>query len=241
MTLRPLAFALALAAAPMALSTAAFAQDASFRATTLNLSAFGETAARPDIASITTGVQVKAPTAAEAMRQNAERMSAVVATLKARGIAERDIQTSGLNLSPQYVYENNKPPRPDGYQAANQVTVTVRDLTKLGQAVDAVVAAGANEINGIGFGLAAPGPVEDASRRAAVAALTAKANLYAQAAGYKIARLISLSESGGYTPQPPQPKYMVRAMAADSGQSTPVEGGELKVRIDVQAAYELVK
>jgi len=238
MILRPLAFALALAAAPMALSTAAHAQDASFRATTLNLSAFGETAARPDIASITTGVQVKAPTAAEAMRQNAERMSAVVATLKARGINERDIQTSGLSLSPQYVYEQNKPPRPDGYQASNQVTVTVRDLARLGQAVDAVVAAGANEINGIGFGLASPGPVEDASRRAAVVALTAKANLYAQAAGYKIARLISLSESGGYTPQPPQPKYMARALASDS---TPVEGGELKVRIDVQAAYELVK
>ncbi len=241
MTLRPLAFALALAAAPMALSTAAHAQDASFRATTLNLSAFGETAARPDIASITTGVQVKAPTAAEAMRQNAERMSAVVATLKARGVAERDIQTSGLNLSPQYVYEQNKPPRPDGYQASNQVTVTVRDLTRLGQAVDAVVAAGANEINGVAFGLSAPGPVEDASRRAAVAALTAKANLYAQAAGYKIARLISLSESGGYTPQPPQPKFMVRAMMADGAESTPVQGGELKVRIDVQAAYELVK
>ena len=241
MTLRPLAFALALAAAPMALSTAAHAQDASFRATTLNLSAFGETAARPDIASITTGVQVKAPTAAEAMRQNAERMSAVVATLKARGVAERDIQTAGLNLSPQYVYEQNTPPRPDGYQASNQVTVTVRDLTRLGQAVDAVVAAGANEINGVAFGLSAPGPVEDASRRAAVAALTAKANLYAQAAGYKIARLISLSESGGYTPQPPQPKFMVRAMMADGAESTPVQGGELKVRIDVQAAYELVK
>jgi uncharacterized protein YggE len=241
MTLRPLAFALALAAAPMAISTAARAQDASFRATTLNLSAFGETAARPDVASITTGVQIKAPTAAEAMRQNAERMSAVVAVLKARGIAERDIQTSGLNLSPQYVYEQNKPPRPDGYQASNQVTVTVRDLTRLGQAVDAVVAAGANEINGVAFGLSAPGPVEDTSRRAAVAALTAKANLYAQASGYKIARLISLSESGGYSPQPPQPKYMVRAMMSDGAESTPVQGGELKVRIEVQAAYELVK
>ena len=241
MQFRTLAFALAVAAAPMALSTAAFAQDASFRATTLNLSAFGETAARPDIASITTGVQVKAPTAAAAMAQNAAKMSAVVATLKARGIADRDIQTSGLNLAPQYVYEQNKPPTPDGYQASNQVTVTVRDLTKLGQAVDAVVAAGANEINGVAFGLSAPGPIEDASRRAAVTALTAKANLYAQAAGYKIARLISLSESGGYTPQPPQPKLFARAMLADSGASTPVEGGELKVRIDVQAAYELVK
>jgi uncharacterized protein YggE len=241
MTLRPLAFALILAAAPMALAAPAFAQDASFRATTLNLSAFGETAARPDIASITTGVQVKAPTAAEAMRQNAERMNAVVAALKARGVNERDIQTSGLSLSPQYFYEQNKPPRPDGYQASNQVTVMVRDLGKLGQAVDAVVAAGANEINGIGFGLSNPGPVEDASRRAAVAALTAKANLYAQAAGYRIARLISLTETGGYTPQPPQPKFMARAMMADSAQSTAVEGGELKVRVDVQAAYELVK
>jgi uncharacterized protein YggE len=239
MNVRSLAVALALAAAPMAVASGAAAQDAQFRATTLSLSAYGETAARPDLATITTGVQVKAATAAEAMRQNADQMSRVVATLKARGIADRDIQTSGLNLSPQYIYENNQPPRLDGYMASNQVTVTVRDLARLGQAADAVVAAGANQINGIGFGLANPTPVEDQSRKAAVEALTAKANLYAQAAGYRVARLVSLSESGGYTPQPPQPKF-VRAMAADAG-STPIEGGELKVRVDVQASYELVK
>ncbi len=148
--------------------------DTVFRATTLSLSAFGETRIAPDQATITLGVSVQAPTAAAAMAQNRTRMNATIAALKAQGIAERDIQTSGLNLNPQYVYEQNKPQRLTGYQAANDVTITVRDLAKLGTVVDAVVAAGANQINGIAFGLANPRAAEDAARKAEVQARAAK-------------------------------------------------------------------
>lgn len=218
----------------------ASAADTVFQATTLSLSAFGEVRRAPDTATITLGVQTDGATAAEALRQNAVRMNQVIAALKRGGVEARDIQTSGLSLSPQYVYQENLPPRLTGYQASNQVTITVRDLAGLGQAVDAAVNAGASNVGGIAFGLEDSAAAEDAARLAAVKALQAKADLYARATGYRIARLVTLSEGGGYAPPPPMP---VLAMAArmDKAESTPVEAGELKVRIDVNATFELVR
>ncbi len=213
--------------------------DTVFKATILSLAASGEVSRKPDMATISTGVQTEAPTAAEALRLNAVRMNQVIAALKRGGIADRDIQTSGLSLNPQYVYQENLPPKLTGYQASNQVTIVVRDLTRLGSAVDAVVGAGANTVGGISFGLQNSDAAEDAARLDAVQALQAKANLYAGAMGYRVARLINLSEGGGYSP--PQPMPMMAMARADKAESTPVEAGELKVRIDVNATFELVR
>ena len=177
----------------------AHAEDAAFRATTFNLSASGETKVTPDLATITLGVQTDAPTAAGALSGNAAQMNKVVAALKKAGIADRDIQTSGLNVNPQYVYVENQPPKLNGYQASNQVTIQVRDLAKLGTTVDATVNAGATNVGGISFGLQNPQAAEDAARLDAVKALQAKAD------------------------------------------SSPVAAGELNVRIDVSATYELAK
>jgi uncharacterized protein YggE len=237
----PIALAGVLLAAAAALP--AFAQsapDAAFRATTLNLSATGETKIAPDMATITLGVQNDAPTAAAALSANAAQMNKVVAALKKAGVAERDIQTSNLNVNPQYVYEQNQPPKLNGYQASNQVTIQVRDLAKLGQTVDATVNAGATNVGGISFGLQNPQAAEDAARQDAVRTLQAKADLYAKATGYKVVRLVNIGEGGGYTPAPPMPMFAMAAkrMEADS---SPVSGGELKVRIDVSATYELAK
>ncbi|HEX7887662.1 MAG TPA: SIMPL domain-containing protein [Phenylobacterium sp.] len=217
------------------------AADTMFRATTLNLSAYGETKVAPDMASITLGVMTEGKTAVEAMQANAGRMGAVVASLRKAGISDKDIQTSNLNLNPQYRYQENQPPQLVGYQASNNVTVTVRDLKKLGPAVDATVSAGANQVQGISFGLQDPTTAENAAREAAVKALGAKADLYARATGYKVSRLVSLSEGGGYAPQPPMPMamYAKRGEMADAG--TSISGGELKVRIDVSALYELTR
>ena len=227
---------LMLAATTPALALSADA-DAAFHATTLNLQAYGDAKAAPDMASITLGVTTQAPTAAEAMRLNAQRMTAIVTSLRGQGLGERDIQTSNLSLGAQYVYVQNQPPKLSGYQAANDVSVTVRDLTKLGPVIDAVSAAGANQINGISFGLKDPLSAQDEARRAAVKALTAKAELYAQATGYRIVRLINLSEGGGQQPMQPRPVFAMAKAAAP----TPVEPGELNLRIDVSAVYELGK
>jgi uncharacterized protein YggE len=166
-------------------------------------------------------------------------MSQVMSALQKAGIAAKDIQTSGLNLNAQYQYEQNLPPRLTGYQASNQVTVTVHDLARLGAAVDATVTAGANQVNGISFGLDDPTAAENAARERAVKALQAKADLYARATGYRVGRLVSLSEGGGYSVPPPMPMMMNQmkreAMAAD----TSVSPGELKVRIEVRGLYEL--
>ncbi|WP_298744534.1 SIMPL domain-containing protein, partial [uncultured Brevundimonas sp.] len=98
----------------------------------LNLSAHGEVKAAPDMATIGFGVVTEAPTAAEAMSRNAARMNQVMAALRRAGVAERDVQTSGLNLSAQYDYVQNEPPRLRGYQANNRVTVIINDLDAVG-------------------------------------------------------------------------------------------------------------
>ena len=227
--------ALLLGAAAPALAQS---NDAAFKATTFTLSAYGETQVAPDMATITLGVQTDAATAAEALKANGARMNQVMAALKKAGIAARDIQTSNLSLNAQYAYEQNQPPKLTGYQASNQVTITVRDLSKLGAAVDATVSAGANTVNGISFGLANPQAAEDAARLAAVKALQAKAELYGRATGYKAVRLVNLSEGGGYTPAPP-PMPVFAMAKREMADATSISAGELKVRVDVSAVYEV--
>jgi len=234
-----LALAAAAASAGLAQTAPAPAMEATMRAPVFNLSAYGESRVAPDQATISLGVMTEAPSAAAAMAANATRMTQVVAALKKAGIAAKDIQTSGLNLNPQYVYEPNAPPRLSGYQASNQVTVTVRDLAGLGRAVDATVGAGANQVNGISFGLANPAAAEDAARLAAVKALQAKADLYAKATGHRIVRLAQLSEGGGYSAPPPMP--MVAMARMEKADSTPVSPGELVVRIDISGVYEVAR
>ena len=211
-----------------------------FDATTLSLQAYGETKVVPDEATITLGVQTEAPVAAQAMAENAARMTEVTAALHRAGVPDRDIQTSNLSLSAQYVYAANEPAKLTGYQASNDVTITVEDLARLGPAVDAVTAAGANQINGISFGLRDSSAAEDQARLAAVKALRAKAELYAGATGYRVARLINLAEGGGYEPGPVRP-MMMAAQARVQGVPTTVSSGELTVRIDLTGLYELAK
>jgi uncharacterized protein YggE len=235
-----LALVLGAVAAPAAFAQNApggSAADTLFRATTLNLSAYGETKLAPDMATINLGVTTEAATAQAAMQANAARMNKVLASLKQGGIAAKDIQTSQLSIEPQYVYEQNQSPKLTGYRASNQVTVTVRDLSRLGAAVDATVSAGANQVNGVSFGLADPTTAENAAREQAVKALAAKTELYARATGYRVLRLISLSEGGSYAP--PQPVPMMAMSARFKEADTAVSPGEVRVRVDVSGVYEL--
>jgi uncharacterized protein YggE len=190
------------------------------------------------MASVALGVAVTAPTAAEAMKQDAQRMTAVVAALRRLGLTDGDIQTANFSVQAQYAFPPNQQRQLTGYQASNQVTATVRDLDRLGAVLDGVAGAGANEINGVSFALKDPGAAEDAARLRAVAALKAKADLYARATGYALGRLVNLSEGGGYAPAPPRPMAM---MVEGKRIGTPVEAGELDVRIEVNGVYELTR
>ncbi len=209
-------------------------------APSLNLSAYGEVRTAPDMATISFGVVTEASTAAEAMSANAVRMTQVMAALRRAGIAERDVQTSGLNLSAQYDYVQNEPPRLRGYQANNRVTVIINDLTRVGTTADAVVAAGVNQIDGIGFGLKDATAAENQARLIAVRNLQAKAALYAQALGVQLGGIRTLSEGGGYSQPSPQPMFARAEMEMDSAQ-TPVAAGQLTVRIDVTGVYDLTR
>lgn len=202
-----------------------------------SLSAEGEISLVPDIAVLQMGVSAQAPTAAEAVRLNRERMTAALTALKAAGVAAKDIQTSGFNLGPQYAYEPNKPPRLTGYAASNSVTATVREIGRAGAVIDSVTASGANQINGISFDIADRRKAENDARRAAVKALQDKAELYAAATGLHVVRLASLSEGSDAAPQPVRVYAMAR-MSAEAV-ATPVEPGELKVRMVVNGIYEL--
>lgn len=202
--------------------------------TVLSVTAEAEVSRKPDMATITAGVVTDAPTADAALADNARRMSGVMAALKRAGVAERDIQTSQLSVNPQVAYQDGRAPRVTGYQAVNNVTVKLRDMGAVGKTVDALVAQGGNQLNGIGFGLADPDSALDAARADALKKARARADVYASAAGMRVKRIVSISESGDM-PAPPMP-MMAMARAAPE---TPVSPGEISLTARVTVVFEL--
>ena len=156
------------------------------------------------------------------------------------GVATSHIPALGVAIDLAKGDEPYWQPVFNGYQVSNQVVITVRDLKNLGPAIDASVNAGANNASGISLGLSDPSKAEEAARLDAVKALNAKAELYARATGYRIVRIVSLSEGGGYSPPPPMPIVMMAAKR-ESFDSTPVAGGELRVRIDISGVFEMTR
>lgn len=228
--------ALALAACSAAPTASAEAPRAAAR--TLVVAGTGEVAAAPDMALLSVGVQTEAATAAAAMKENAARMNATIARLKARGVAEKDMQTSNLSVGPQYRYDNTgAPPKIVGYQATNMLNVKLRDLAAAGSIIDEAVADGANSLGSLSFAFADSKPLENEARSAAVADAKAKAELLARAAGVALGPVLQIQD--GYAAPPvPLPVYDVRAMAAEA-KTTPVSAGESSVIANVTLVYEI--
>ncbi|TDK26352.1 SIMPL domain-containing protein [Luteimonas aestuarii] len=204
--------------------------------TLLSVSAQAEASRPPDVAALSTGVVTQAPDANAALRANAQQMAKVVAAIRAAGIAERDIQTSGINVHPQYDYRDNQAPTITGYQASNTVNIKVRDIAKVGDVLDALVASGANQVNGPSFTIDQPEAVYDEARRAALEKAQARATMYAQSLGLRVRRIVSISEGGGF--QPPMP--MMKTMAMDARmESTPVSPGETTLSANLDVVFEL--
>jgi uncharacterized protein len=211
--------------------------------TTLSITANGDVTRQPDIAWITAGVQNEAKTAREAVAANARDMAGVMSALKAAGIADKDVQTSNFSLNPRYDYvkEGSTSGRQvlAGYTVSNQVTAKVSKLDALGATLDALVSAGGNTIHGIRFALDNDKPAIDEARRQAMQAAVQRANLYAEAAGYKVTRIVSINESSqSFEPQPKV--FMARAMAAEAS-PTPIASGELTFSASVTVLFELKK
>lgn len=195
----------------------------------------GRVEVAPDMAVVSLGVTTEAKTASEAMTGNSGQLAKVLENLKAAGIAERDLQTSGLSLSPNWNHSANNGPTIQGYIASNQLTVRVRDLASLGTVLDAAIKDGVNTLNGVTFGVENQAPLMDEARKRAVADARHKADLYSLAAGVTLGAVISIAEGGGGGG--PAPMFrMAEAMAAAP---VPVAEGEISIAASVTVVWEL--
>ncbi|MCF2515339.1 SIMPL domain-containing protein [Sphingomonas sp. G124] len=233
------ALALGASAIPMSAVAQTVATLPVLNGTRLDVSATGEVTRVPDLAIISAGVQTLQPTATGAIEENATRMERVRAALKRAGIADKDIQTSSINLNPEYRYENNQPPQLTGYRATNTVNVKFRDLKRSGSILDALVAEGANQISGPNLTIDKPEAAYDEARVKAIAAGQARAELYARALGKRVVRILSVSEGGAFVP-PPMPLAYGRDMVAAAPMAkTEIDPGTQQLQVNISMSFEL--
>lgn len=229
---------LALALAQPAVASAQAVPVQTITGTRLDVAATGEVSRVPDIAVINTGVVTRAATAREAIAQNAAQMQRVVARLRRAGVAERDIQTSAVNLNPEYRYQENQPPVLTGYQVTNQVTVRFRDIEDSGNILDALVAEGANQISGPSLTIDKPEAALDEARLAALTQARARAETYARAIGKRVSRILAISETGGM-PRPYEIMVTGARMAAAQSADTKIVPGEQTLSVTLNVTFEL--
>lgn len=207
-------------------------------ATVLSVSTSAQASATPDIARISAGVVTQAADSNNALRQNATRMAAVLAAVKAAGISASDVQTGAITLNPQYRYAENEPAVITGYQASNSINLKVRDLARLGQVLDALAAQGANQIDGPSFAIDKPEPLYQQARIDALASARAQADTYASQLGLRVRRVVSLSEAG-HGGGMPVPVMAMRASSKAEMMDTPVAAGESQVSVNLDVVFEL--
>ncbi|MDR6757801.1 uncharacterized protein YggE [Mycoplana sp. BE70] len=233
----------AVAAAITALASApALAQEARPREPVITVTGEGHSDVAPDMAIVELGVVKDGKTAREALDANNKAMAEVMKALKDAGIAERDLQTSGFTINPQYHFpqnENgeNKPPVLVGFQVANMLSLRIRDLSKLGAILDQTVTLGVNQTGGIRFTNDKPESAISEARKRAVEDAIAKAKELTQAAGIGLGRVLEMSE----TSYRPQPMPMMRsAMAKDfAAEAVPVAAGETSYSVNVTVTFAL--
>ncbi len=199
----------------------------------------GRVEAAPDMATIILGVTNEAPEAKAAMDATSEAVAQVLDRLSALGLAPRDIQTQRLNLSPVWSGRNASGggrARITGFVASNMVMARVRDIETLGTVLDAVISEGANDFNGLHFGIQDQKPIIEAARKAAVADGIAKAQQLAQAAGVTLGPVVSMAEHGGHTPRP-----MMMEMAAARDNAIPVAAGEMTLTASVSMVFAIAE
>ena len=216
----------------LAFSTPLFAEESEH---TISVTGVGTVTATPDIAEVNLGVTHDARTANEALFRTSEAMREVLEILVKEGVLETDIQTRDLSLFPSF--ENRTPGRPPtviGYRAQNTVAIKIRNIDNLGEILDGVSHAGSNLIQSIQFGLDDSESLMNEARKAAILNARERAELYAQSAGIAVGQVISISESGGFSPSP---RTMARAQMEAMSMDVPVAQGELALRATVHVVY----
>jgi len=204
----------------------------------ITVSGSGEVNAPPDILTLSIGIEAEGRTVALARTEAAAAANRLIDSLKANGVAEKDIQTTSVNIYPQYFYSPNEPPRITAYTASNTLSVKVRDIDRAGKVIDdGVDAAGDTaRLQGIAFGVDDPAPLLKQAREKAVADARSRAEAYAAAAGVNVGDVLSIAETNqSYVP--------VIHYAADdiagSEKSTPIEPGETTVSVNVNVRFAI--
>jgi uncharacterized protein YggE len=232
------------AAVAMALSvplSAAVAQEGAVMAEAMVITVTGEGRVdqAPDMATVSLGVTTEGATAAEALGANSAEIAKVLERLGSAGIEPRDVQTTGLSVNPNWQhYSSGEAPKISGFIANNGVTVRVRALDGLGSVLDAAVQDGANQLNGVEFGLQEPRPSQDEARRRAVADARARAELLAEAAGVKLGAIRSINET--MAAPMPMPAFRMAAEAV-AGAPVPVAAGEVATTANVMIVWEIAQ
>ncbi len=199
----------------------------------------GESALKPDIALLSLSVMREAKTARAALDANNDAMAAVIAAMKAAGIAERDLQTAGIQINPRYNYTNKADGSQEAelvaYQVTNTLSVRVRDIDKTGDILDKAVTLGVNQGGGISFTNENPSTALTEARKKAVADAIAKARTLAEAAGASVGRVREITDQT-FSPCP----MPVSAKAFDAGRAAvPIENGENTYNVQVNVTFEL--
>jgi uncharacterized protein YggE len=201
---------------------------------TVTVGASGMVSVEPDIAHIATGVLSEAETAREALQRNSAAMKKVVDGLKGAGIDPKDVQTSRFGIDPRYDQpKDGRTARITGYRVVNQVRITARDISKLGELLDLVVTLGANQAGGISFDVSNAETLKDEARRQAIANALRRAKLFAEAAGATVGDVLTIAEDASMSSPP---IYSGRAMAAEA---VPIERGSQSLEVRVQVTWAL--
>lgn len=231
--------AMALAAFAM-VPTAAVAAEAEARTPLVELAIYEEIELAPDIAVIGAGVTTEAPSAVEAMRRNSSEMRRVIERIKALGVAEEDIQTSGISLYARYDYDQGQQRQIfRGYQASNRVSVKLRAIERTGEVLDALVAAGATDLSGPSFSVEDDSAAKEAARTRAFKRGHAQALAYAMMGGYDDVRLVYISEA--IAVNGPVPMVAEKGLRVDSMQaSVPVQPGLVSSGVSITVKYEML-
>lgn len=202
---------------------------------TIVVSGTGRVAVQPDVADLRLGVTVAKPTVEAARGEAAATMDAILRAVDGAGVARADVRTAMLSVQPRYDYRDGRAPVLTGYEIANVVEVSVRDLSRLGDVIDATLAAGATSMDALTFRLADPAAAEREARRQAMTEARSRADVLAEAAGLTIQGVSDIIEGQPLRPPVPIAKAERMALAADAG--TPVEAGTLEVAVTVSVTY----
>ena len=197
----------------------------------------GSVKGEPDIASFQAGITTSAPTARTSQKENAERSNRVIETLKRSGIEKKDIQSTRYTIHPQYEYAGGKRTF-KGYQTSHFLSVTLHDIAKTGEVLDAVISAGGTDIPSIQFSIEDPFPLENQARSKAVHEAKEKARILAEAAGVKVGKLISIQETLERG-RPILPMMAIAGVEESARAETPIEMGEMEIIARVQMKYAI--